>query len=122
MGGEGERSEWRQTSEEGQAGLMFPVSGQTNQQTRLSLLFLLPCQWALPWPRCAEGQTEGESRNSHGGRSCWIPPPVFPTLPSLEKSISMPRCQGTCPLSLEGLLLRRVPGSPSPLPGSQDST
>lgn len=100
------------------AGLTLLVPGQANQQTRLSFLF----------PRCPargycrgpdgqnEGQTEGESRNSYGLRSRWIPPPPPPTLPSLEKRISMPRCQGMCPLSLGGLLLGWVPGCLSFLP------
>lgn len=88
-----------------------------NPQTRLSLLFFLLCPWALQWLRRAdEGQTEGERRNSYGLRNRWIPPPGPPTLPSLEKRISMPRCQGMCPLSLEGLLLGQVPGCPSLLP------
>lgn len=91
-----------------------PPNKPANPQTRLSLLFSLLCPWALQWLRRAdESQTEGERRNSYGLRNRWIPPPGPPTLPSLEKRISMPRCQGMCPLSLEGLLLGQVPGCPS---------
>lgn len=98
----------------GRQGSGAPPNKPADPQTRLSLLFLLLCPWALQWLRRAdEGQTEGERRNSYGLRSRWIPAPVPPTLPSLKKRIGMPRCQGTCPLSLEGLLLGQVPGCPS---------
>lgn len=121
MGGEGERSEWRQTSEEGRAGLMLPVPGQTSKPG--SPFF--SCGPASGHCGGPEAQMRVRLRGTAGILMAGEVPgflPVSPTLPSLEKSISMPRSQGRCRLSMEGLLLRRLPGCPSLLPRSQDPT
>lgn len=99
---------------------------QAKQTSKLASPFFskLPCLSVLPWLRRPDkGQTEGESRNLYCQEVAGFLP-VPHTLPSLERRISTPRCQGTCPLFLEGLWLGRSQAAHTPptlLPPSQDS-